>query len=632
MDSDPSRSVVEINGGRRNAVGVRRIGNACLDKSDLLSNADWDRGIWNITGHSHNIRTIAFSRRLVPPAIDLQERERPGLDSFGSNKGACLSLPSIDLYDFYLAKMTVLSRSRTSSTSSSPHVSSPIRKKRKAESLTSLSDGQTDAGQPERSLLSSDRRLYIAELFDENIIAKIFRTASTSLNDPNIFTKPDGVPLGYPETVPQTGSNAGRYEFRDPEFWTCGFFPGSLYALLERTTKYPHRALIDTSLFRPKLHDVRSQLRLLSKAWSKSLHSMAFRTDTHDIGFIVMPALKRDWELMGNEQSLRSIIQAARSLATRYVATAGTIRSWDCLVKKEITVIDQTENVLVIIDSLCNLDLLYYASAHSGDKKLAELATAHARTLLRTHLRREHAISVPKNGYQGQLYSTCHVANVDPATGGLKWRWTAQGYENDSTWARGQAWAILGYAQVYMWTKETTFLDAACGCAEYFVHRLATSPECVEIDVAESQDLFPTRRTKGRHVPLWDFDAPVDSEDPLRDSSAGVIAANGMLVIFQSLISLGQDALARRFLNAALEIVQDTIDLCLAKEKAQFVSDGKSITVEDSTPGFIFESILRSGTANNNQNARRRYCNHGLVYGDYYLIEFGNRLLELGLA
>jgi hypothetical protein len=105
-----------------------------------------------------------------------------------------------------------------------------------------------------------------------------------------------------------------------------------------------------------------------------------------------------------------------------------------------------------------------------------------------------------------------------------------------------------------------------------------------------------------------------------------------MLVIFQSLVSLGQDALARRFLDAALEIVQDTIDLCLAKEKAQFVSDGKSITVEDSTPGFIFDSILRSGTANNNQNARRRYCNHGLVYGDYYLIEFGNRLLELGLA
>ncbi|BCS21762.1 uncharacterized protein APUU_22194S [Aspergillus puulaauensis] len=529
--------------------------------------------------------------------------------------------------------MAAFSPSRTSSTSSSPNDLSPTRKKRKAESITSLSDGQTDAeGTPARSLISEDRSRYIAELFDENIIAKIFRTASSSLNDPNIFTKPDGVPLGYPETVPQTGPRAGRYEFRDPEFWTCGFFPGCLYALLERTTKYPHRALLESSPFGPKLQDVRSQLRVLSKGWSKSLHSMAFRADTHDIGFIVMPALKRDWEILGNEQSLRSIIQAARSLATRYVSTAGTIRSWDCLVKKEITVTDQTENVLVIIDSLCNLDLLYYASAHSGDRRLADLATAHARTLLQTHLRPERGISVPKGGYQGQLYSTCHVANIDPATGSLKWRWTAQGYDNNSTWSRGQAWAILGYAQVYMWTKETIFLDAACGCAEYFLHRLATAPACVEIDVSESQDLFPTSRTNGRHVPLWDFDAPVDPAELLRDSSAGVIAANGMLIIFQNLLSLGQDGLARRFLNAAVEIVQDTIDLCLAKEKTRFVSDGKSITVEDSVPGSTFDSILMNGTANNNQHARRRYCNHGLVYGDYYLIEFGNRLLDLGLA
>lgn len=527
--------------------------------------------------------------------------------------------------------MAAFSPSQTPSTSSSPNDLSPTRKKRKAESITSLSDGPTDAEVTlETSLIAN-----IAELFDENIIAKIFRTASSSLTDSSIFTKPDGVPLGYPETVPQTGPNAGRYEFRDAEFWTCGFFPGSLYALLERSTKYPHRSLIESSLFRPKLHDVRSQLRVLSKRWSKSLHSMAFRTDTHDIGFIVMPALKRDWEILGNEQSLRSIIQAARSLATRYVSTARTIRSWDCLVKKEITVTDQTENVLVIIDSLCNLDLLYYASAHSGDGNLADLATAHARTLLQTHLRLEQRISVPKFGYQGQLYSTCHVANINPATGHLKWRWTAQGYDNNSTWSRGQAWAILGYAQVYTWTKETIFLDAACGCAEYFLYRLATAPACVEIDADESQDLFPKTRTtttKGRHVPLWDFDAPVNPEEPLRDSSAGVIAANGMLIIFQSLLGLGQDALARRFLNAALEIVQDTIDLCLAEETARFVTDGKSITVGDSIPGSIFESILKNGTANNNQHARRRYCNHGLVYGDYYLIEFGNRLLDLGLA
>ncbi|RDW68804.1 uncharacterized protein DSM5745_08564 [Aspergillus mulundensis] len=520
----------------------------------------------------------------------------------------------------------------TPSTSSSSDALSPMPKKRKTESITSISDSEDT---PASSFKCSVARYLIPELFEENVIAKIFRTASASLHDPNVFTTPGGVPIAYPETVPQDGPTAGRYEFRDPEFWTCGFFPGSLYGLLERCIKHPRQVSFGPGV---ELSRVRGELRSLSKAWSKSLHSMAFRTDTHDIGFIVMPALKRDWELFGNEQSMRSITQAVRSLATRYVSTAGAIRSWDILVKKEITVTDQTQNVLVIIDSLCNLDLLFYAAAHTGDASLAAIAETHARTLLQTHLREENGITVPKGGYKGQLYSTCHVANIDPVDGNLKWRWTAQGYNNDSAWARGQAWAILGYAQTYMWTKENVFLDAACGTAEYFLHRLATAPSCVETTTDDfsghpvNGSHGDRKRTIGRHVPLWDFDAPVDPSSPLRDSSAGVIAANGMVVLFQALISIGQDDLARRFLDAAVKIVRDTIDLCLATEKAEFVGEGAKLQVEDGMPGSTFESILKNGTANNNQHARRRYSNHGLVYGDYYLIEFGNRLLELGLA
>ncbi|KAL4794268.1 Six-hairpin glycosidase-like protein [Aspergillus venezuelensis] len=534
------------------------------------------------------------------------------------------------------------SRTPSTSSSSSVDVLSPVPKKRKAESVSSFSEEHSDQDGVSQPLLDRDPENRLSELFTENIVAKILRTASTSIINASLFTNPAGVPLAYPETVPQAGPTIGTYEFRDPEFWTCGFFPGSIYALLERSTKYPQHMPVSTttrhSTADSHLREIRAQLRSLSKLWSKSLHSMAFRTDTHDIGFIVMPALQRDWELFGNEQSLRSIIQAARSLSTRYIPSAGAIRSWDCLVKKEITVTDQTENALIIIDSLCNLDLLFYASAHTGDTSLAKLASKHARTLLHTHLRPERATPARKNGYQGQLYSTCHVANIDPATGTLKWRWTAQGYSNESTWARGQAWAILGYAQTYMWTKDSVFLDAACGCAEYFLYRLVTSPSCVEVDVDPflSYTTIPNSHKLpgriGRNVPLWDFDAPVDPTEPLRDSSAGVIAANGMVVLFQALMSLGQDTLARRFLDAAISIVQDTIDLCLAPDRAHFVGDGKTIAVKDDTYGSTFEGILKNGTANNNAHARRRYANHGLVYGDYYLIEFGNRLLDLGIV
>lgn len=194
---------------------------------------------------------------------------------------------------------------------------------------------------------------------------------------------------------------------------------------------------------------------------------MTGRTDTHDLGFIAEPALRLDWELTGNNRSLNSLITAANSLATRYDSRVGAIRSWDLINKKDLKIISMEENFIVIIDSLCNLDLLFYASAHSKSNRLAVMAKRHAETLLRTHLRHEPRPATSKSGYEGQLYSTCHVANLDPRNGNVKRRMTAQGYAGSSTWARGQAWAILGYSQTYMWTQENIFLDAACGLAEY---------------------------------------------------------------------------------------------------------------------------------------------------------------------
>jgi hypothetical protein len=293
-------------------------------------------------------------------------------------------------------------------------------------------------------------------------------------------------------------------------------------------------------------------------------------------------------------------------------------------------------NLLVIIDSMCNLDLLFYAAAQTGEQKLADIAATHATTLLKTHLRPESVKSVAKDGYKGQLYSTCHVANITPQTGGLKWRWTAQGYANDSTWARGQAWSVFGYTQAYNWTKNEAFLEAACGSAEYFLYRLETSPSCVELSVESEHTTDGKKSCKGRFVPLWDFDAPiVDPEQPLRDSSSGVIAANGMLLLSQALAALDRHTLSRRFLQAAIDIIRDTLDVSLATEKARFITetgDKTSINVEDILLGETFDALLKHGTANNNENAMRRYSNHGLVYGDYFLVEFGNLILSMGLA
>ena len=472
----------------------------------------------------------------------------------------------------------------------------------------------------------------LPELYEENILAKVIRTAERLLAPPDSGTPK--TPVGYPEIVPSDGPNAGRYETREPEFWTCGFFPGTLHALLERTVKHP-QAIKSKTVDASRL---RRHLGPLCDAWSEPLHDMSSRTDTHDLGFMMMPALQRDWELNGNERSLDSILRAARSLVSRYVPTAGVIRSWDALLKKDIEVTDTTENTIVIIDSMCNLDLLFYASAHSGDAGLAKVAEHHARTLLHTHLRPEtipatSSFARPRQ-YRGQLYSSHHVANVDPASGEVKWRRTAQGYSDSSTWSRGQAWAILGYAQTYNWTKDRAFLDAACGAAEYFIYRLHTSPDCVEVPrPASSSSNTPASSTVGRYVPLWDFDAPVVEQGPVRDTSAGVIAANGMLILSQSLAAVGQHGLGAHFRTYAVRIVRDILDLSLARELASLADvDGRIVVEDAAVPGGTYEAVLKNGTANNNEFARRRCADHGLVYGDYYLVEFGNRLLELGLV
>lgn len=154
----------------------------------------------------------------------------------------------------------------------------------------------------------------------------------------------------YPEFIPSSGPTAGKYSCKPAEFWTCGFFPGSMYALLERCMKYPKY------LSPPSCGKIafQSQLLRLSRAWSEPLHRMAARTNTHDLGFIIQPALRMDWELTGNPRSFESVIKAAHSLSLRYDERLDAVRSWDRMINRNESITDKEENFLVIIDSMCS--------------------------------------------------------------------------------------------------------------------------------------------------------------------------------------------------------------------------------------------------------------------------------------
>lgn len=204
---------------------------------------------------------------------------------------------------------------------------------------------------------------------------------------------------------------------------------------------------------------------------------------------------------------------------------------------------------------------------------------------------------------------------------------TNQGWRDHSTWSRGQAWAIMGFAQVYTWTKDTKYLHTAIKCAEYFLQR------CKE---GEGKWHHPL-------VPLWDFDAPIDDPaEPLRDVSAALATANGLLLIHQSLQSLSDPESSQladaptKFLDLALQIVGQTLDMSYDHDYASFERLGKSSVngagatdIKVSESGF--DAILKNSTTNWNPDAHKKYKDHGLVYADYYLLEFGNKLLRAGL-
>ncbi|KLU91693.1 unsaturated glucuronyl hydrolase [Magnaporthiopsis poae ATCC 64411] len=104
--------------------------------------------------------------------------------------------------------------------------------------------------QPETAASIADD---LAELFSENIIAKIYRTASRTA----------GIPHTFPEYVPQAGRGAGAYAHREAEFWTCGFFPGSIHCVLERLVRFPHSIRLEEPLAGSTAAATAAQLRAI---------------------------------------------------------------------------------------------------------------------------------------------------------------------------------------------------------------------------------------------------------------------------------------------------------------------------------------------------------------------------------
>lgn len=269
---------------------------------------------------------------------------------------------------------------------------------------------------------------------------------------------------------PRTVEPDGQTSWIGKKFdWTEGFFPGTLWYMYQWTgdAVWETAARELQSTFEPH----------------KDL-------SYHDLGFIFNCSYGHGFRLTGDSAMLRVMVDAGNSLAGRFDPTVGSIKSWD-----EDKGWQGTRGWLfpVIIDNMMNLELLFELTLLTGERRYADIAVAHANTTMKNHFRPDD--------------SSWHVIDYDPLTGEVRGRHTAQGFADESSWARGQAWGVYGYTICYRYTHDPAYLDMACRIADYII-RYPGMPE--------------------DKVPYWDYDAP-DVPDAPRDASAAAITASALI-------------------------------------------------------------------------------------------------------
>jgi unsaturated chondroitin disaccharide hydrolase len=318
------------------------------------------------------------------------------------------------------------------------------------------------------------------------------------------------------------------YETAPNDHWVAGFWPGMLWLAYHATQD----------------SELRMQAEALLPSFAERLKK---RVDlSHDLGFLYTLSARAAWLLTGNRQARDLGLGAARELGQRFNPRGNYIQAWG-----EIG--QEPEAGRMIVDCMMNLPLLYWAGNETGDSGYREMARRHATSTLRYLVRQDG--------------STYHTFFFNPQTGQPIGGKTCQGHADESLWARGQAWAIYGFALTAQWLDNADFLATAQKTADRF---LIESP----VD----------------STPLWDLRIPTDAPRYL-DSSAGAIAACGLLRLAQL---MGNDGY---------------------RQKAETLVKTLSVECLEAEPNR--QGLLKYGA----QHVPEGIANDYLIYGDYFFLE-----------
>ncbi len=343
-----------------------------------------------------------------------------------------------------------------------------------------------------------------------------------------MLTEINNLPAGGKEVSPRTIED-NKLKLSVAGDWTSGFFPGVLWFLYEYSGD--------------------NKWKTEAQKYTANLKSQQFNKGTHDLGFMIYNSFGSGYKLTKDTSYKSVIINAAKSLSTRFHSIPGVIQSWEHL--------PDLWKYPVIIDNMMNLELLFEATKLSGDSSFYKIAVQHANNTLKNHFRKD--------------YSSYHVVDYNPEDGSVIKKTTHQGYANESSWARGQAWGLYGFTMCFRETGDSTYLNQAKNIAKYILN----SPKIPE-------DM----------VPYWDYDDPAIPNAP-RDVSAAAITAS-------ALFELANETKEPYYETKAQQILKSLIKSYKSPENGE-----KGFITEHSTGHKPYKSEV----------------DVPIIYADYYYLE-----------
>lgn len=257
-----------------------------------------------------------------------------------------------------------------------------------------------------------------------------------------------------------------HYRVKNNDDWTNGFWTGLLWQAYEIT---------GNSLFE---NEAKQQLKSFRKRLDQN-----YILNHHDIGFLYSLSAYAGYRIEKSEEYSQLVIDAAQLLMGRFTKKGRFIQAWGDL--------DDPKEYRLIIDSLLNLPLLFEATELSGDQAYSQIGKQHYHNVVNNIIRKD--------------YSTYHTFYFNRQDGTPLKGATHQGFSDESCWARGQAWILLGMPLYHRFFKIEDESNIYKRLLEYYEAHLPND-----------------------NIPYWDLIFSEKDGEP-RDSSAAAIVACGLI-------------------------------------------------------------------------------------------------------